>query len=440
MEAGSRFAQRHGRLINIFHYGGVYLQDLLIRGGNSLKGQVKISGSKNAILPIMAACLLSDGEIILNGVPDLEDIKVMSEVLEILGAVIKRQDDVLVINCSSVDACEVPEYISRKMRASNLVMGALLSRFGRARVAYPGGCAIVSRPMDLHLKGFINLGYEVADEYGYMSGLKKNAAGKEIMLDFPSVGATENIIMASALIPGTTIIRNAAREPEIIDLQNFLNRMGAKIRGAGLDCIRVEGVSRLGGVEHTVIPDRIEAGTFMAAAVITRGDVYLENVIHEHIQPTIAKLRETGAEIILNGSGIRIIGNKKIRATDVKTMPYPGFPTDMQPQFMALLSVARGTSVIVETIFENRFMHVPELRRMGAEIKIEGRVAIIKGKSHLEGAVVEATDLRAGAALILAGLYAEGETRLGHLEHVERGYENIHLKLKNLGADLGFHP
>ena len=440
MEAGARFAHCHGQIINIFHYGGVYLQDLLIRGGNSLKGQVRISGSKNAILPIMAGCLLSDGEIILNGVPDLEDIKVMSEVLEILGAVIKRQDDVLVINCSSVDACEVPEYISRKMRASNLVMGALLSRFGRARVAYPGGCAIGSRPMDLHLKGFTNLGYEVADEYGYMSGLKKNAAGKEIMLDFPSVGATENIIMASALIPGTTIIRNAAREPEIIDLQNFLNRMGAKIRGAGLDCIRVEGVTRLGGVEHTVIPDRIEAGTFMAAAAITRGDVYLENVIHEHIQPTIAKLREMGAEIILNGNGIRIIGNKKIRATDVKTMPYPGFPTDMQPQFMALLSVARGTSVIVETIFENRFMHVPELRRMGAEIKIEGRVAIIKGKSHLEGAVVEVTDLRAGAALILAGLYAEGETRLGHLEHVERGYENIHLKLKNLGADLCCHP
>lgn len=412
------------------------MQDLLIRGGNPLKGQVKISGSKNAILPIMAASILSDGEIILSGVPDLEDIKVMAEVLEIIGATIQRQDDVMVINCASINSCEVPEHISRRMRASNLIMGALLARFGSARVAYPGGCAIGSRPMDLHLKGFANLGYEVSDEHGYMNGLNKNAAGKEIMLDFPSVGATENIIMASTLIPGTTIIRNAAREPEIIDLQNFLNRMGAKIRGAGLDCIRVEGVTRLGGVEHTVIPDRIEAGTFMTAAAITRSDIYLENVIHEHIQPTIAKLRETGAEIILNGSGIRIIGHKKIRATDIKTMPYPGFPTDMQPQFMALLSVAQGTSVIVETIFENRFMHVPELRRMGADIKIEGRVAIIKGKKHLEGTVVEVTDLRAGAALILAGLYADGETRLSHMEHVERGYENIHLKLNNLGADL----
>ncbi|HPF43296.1 MAG TPA: UDP-N-acetylglucosamine 1-carboxyvinyltransferase [Syntrophomonadaceae bacterium] len=412
------------------------MQNLLIRGGNSLKGQVRISGSKNAILPIMAASILSHGEIILNGVPDLEDIKVMSEVLEILGATIQRRKDVLIINCANIDSFEVPEHISRKMRASNLVMGALLSRFGRAKVAYPGGCAIGSRPMDLHLKGFNSLGYEITDEYGYMSGINRNAAGKEIMLDFPSVGATENIIMAAALIPGTTIIRNAAREPEIIDLQNFLNRMGAKIRGAGLDCIRVEGVTRLGGVEHTVIPDRIEAGTFMTAAAITRGDIYLDNVIHEHIQPTIAKLRETGAEIMLNSSGIRIIGSKKIRSTDIKTMPYPGFPTDMQPQFMALLSVAKGTSIMVETIFENRFMHVPELRRMGADIKIEGRVAIIKGKNHLEGAAVEATDLRAGAALILAGLYAEGETRLSHLEHIERGYDNIHLKLQSLGADI----
>jgi len=412
------------------------LQNLLIRGGNSLKGQVRISGSKNAILPIMAASILSHGEIILNGVPDLEDIKVMSEVLEILGATIQRRKDVLIINCANIDSFEVPEHISRKMRASNLVMGALLSRFGRAKVAYPGGCAIGSRPMDLHLKGFNSLGYEITDEYGYMSGINRIAAGKEIMLDFPSVGATENIIMAAALIPGTTIIRNAAREPEIIDLQNFLNRMGAKIRGAGLDCIRVEGVTRLGGVEHTVIPDRIEAGTFMTAAAITRGDIYLDNVIHEHIQPTIAKLRETGAEIMLNSSGIRIIGSKKIRSTDIKTMPYPGFPTDMQPQFMALLSVAKGTSIMVETIFENRFMHVPELRRMGADIKIEGRVAIIKGKNHLEGAAVEATDLRAGAALILAGLYAEGETRLSHLEHIERGYDNIHLKLQSLGADI----
>ncbi|NLB52875.1 MAG: UDP-N-acetylglucosamine 1-carboxyvinyltransferase [Syntrophomonadaceae bacterium] len=412
------------------------MEKLLVRGYKPLKGQVRISGSKNAILPIMAASVLSSGEIILNGVPDLEDIKVMSEMLEILGAKIHRQNDVLTINCTDIKSCEVPEHISRKMRASNLVMGALLARFGKARVAYPGGCAIGSRPMDLHLKGFRNLGYEITEEFGYMQGRAINAEGKEIMLDFPSVGATENIIMAATLIPGTTIIRNAAREPEIIDLQNFLNRMGAKIRGAGLDSIRIEGVTRLGGVEHTVIPDRIEAGTFMAAAAITRGDVYIENVVHEHIQPTIAKLRETGAEIILTNCGIRIIGNRKMRSTDIKTMPYPGFPTDMQPQFMALLSTVKGTSILVETIFENRFMHVPELRRMGADIKIEGRVAIIKGKNRLEGAAVEATDLRAGAALILAGLFSEGETKISRLEHIERGYDNIHLKLKTLGADI----
>jgi UDP-N-acetylglucosamine 1-carboxyvinyltransferase len=412
------------------------LEKLLVRGYKPLKGQVRISGSKNAILPIMAASVLSSGEIILNGVPDLEDIKVMSEMLEILGAKIHRHNDVLTINCTDIKSCEVPEHISRKMRASNLVMGALLARFGKASVAYPGGCAIGSRPMDLHLKGFRNLGYEITEEFGYMHGRAINAEGKEIMLDFPSVGATENIIMAATLIPGTTIIRNAAREPEIIDLQNFLNRMGAKIRGAGLDSIRIEGVTRLGGVEHTVIPDRIEAGTFMAAAAITRGDVHIENVVHEHIQPTIAKLRETGVEIILTNCGIRIIGNRKMRSTDIKTMPYPGFPTDMQPQFMALLSTVKGTSILVETIFENRFMHVPELRRMGADIKIEGRVAIIKGKNRLEGAAVEATDLRAGAALILAGLFSEGETRISHLEHIERGYDNIHLKLKTLGADI----
>lgn len=412
------------------------MENLLIRGNIPLKGQVRISGSKNSILPIMAASVLSSDEIVLNGVPDLEDIIVMSEALELLGARINRYDDVLTINCQDIHSCEVPERISRKMRASNLVMGALLARFGQARVAYPGGCAIGSRPMDLHLKGFRGLGYEVIEEYGYMQGKAMNPAGREIMLDFPSVGATENLIMAAVLIPGTTIIRNAAREPEIIDLQNFLNRMGAGIKGAGLDSIRIEGVSRLGGVEHTVIPDRIEAGTFMTAAAITRGDVYIENVVHEHVQPAIAKLRETGTEIILTGSGVRVIGSKKMRSTDIKTMPYPGFPTDMQPQFMALLSTARGTSILVETIFENRFMHVPELRRMGADIKTEGRVAIIKGKNRLEAATVETTDLRAGAALILAGLFADGQTCISRLEHIERGYDKIHLKLKSLGADI----
>ncbi|MDD2585284.1 MAG: UDP-N-acetylglucosamine 1-carboxyvinyltransferase [Syntrophomonadaceae bacterium] len=412
------------------------MERLSIRGSIPLKGHVSISGSKNAILPIMAASLLSSDEVVLSGVPDLEDIKVMSDVLRILGAKVSREADVLIIDSSTVNSHEIPEFVSRKMRASNLVMGAMLGRFQKAKIAYPGGCAIGSRPMDLHLKGFRNLGFEINEEYGFMEGNGNNVTGKEILLDFPSVGATENIMMAASLIPGNTIIRNAAREPEIIDLQNFLNRMGAKIRGAGLDTIRIEGTKRMGGVQHTVIPDRIEAGTFMVAAAITKGDVYIENVVLEHIQPVIAKLREIGVEVMPSNSTIRVVGTGKYRSTDIKTMPYPGFPTDMQPQMMALLSTVKGTSIIVETIFENRFMHVQELRRMGADIKVEGRVSIMKGKNHLEGASVEATDLRAGAALILAGLFAEGETEISRIEHIDRGYDSIHTKLKSLGANI----
>jgi UDP-N-acetylglucosamine 1-carboxyvinyltransferase len=412
------------------------LETLTVRGKKTLKGQINVSGSKNATLPIMAASILSSGEVVLSSVPDLEDINVMSEVLGILGAKVKRENDVLIINSRNINSVEVPEHISRKMRASNLVMGALLARFHHARVAYPGGCAIGSRPMDLHIKGFKSLGYEINDGYGFMEGKGLAVAGKEILLDFPSVGATENIMMAASLTPGTTIIRNSAREPEIVDLQNFLNRMGAKVRGAGLDTIRIEGVSSLGEVEHKVIPDRIEAGTFMIATAITRGDIYIENVVLEHIQPLVAKLREIGVEIISGSSGIRVIGNNNIRPTDVKTMPYPGFPTDMQPQMMAFLASVPGTSVIVETIFENRFMHVQELRRMSADIRVEGRVAIIKGKKHLEGTMVEATDLRAGAALVLAGLFAEGETLINQVEHIYRGYENFDIKLQEVGADI----
>lgn len=408
---------------------------LLVRGGHVLKGQVRIGGSKNATLPIMAASLLSSGQVILNDVPDLEDINVMSDALMIMGARVKREGKVLVIDGGAVNNCELPESVSRRMRASNLVMGALLGRFREARVAYPGGCAIGSRPMDLHIKGFKSLGYEITEEFGYMYGKEIAAQGKEIMLDVPSVGATENIMMAAALTPGTTIIRNAAREPEIVDLQNFLNRMGAKIKGAGLDTVRIEGVKSLGGVEHTVIPDRIEAGTYMVAAAISHGDIWIENVVIEHLQPIIAKLNEIGMEILPWSGGIRLLGNKHYTPTDIKTMPYPGFPTDMQAQMMALLATVQGTSVMVETIFENRFMHVQELRRMGADIKVEGRVAIIKG-GKIAGATVESTDLRAGAALIIAGLGAEGESQIAKLEHIDRGYEKIHDKLKELGADI----
>lgn len=411
-----------------------------IEGGNPLTGRVKVSGSKNATLPIMAASLMAADEVVLCGVPDLEDINVMSDVLRLLGATVCREKDVLIINTRNITGVELPESMSRRMRASNLVMGALLARFKKVAVAYPGGCAIGSRPMDLHLKGFRALGYQVTDECGVMMGKGHRPNGKETLLDFPSVGATENIMMAAALTSGTTILRNAAREPEIIDLQNFLNRMGARVRGAGLDTIRIEGVERLHGVEHTVIPDRIEAGTFMVAAAITQGDVVIDNIVLEHIQSLIAKLREIGAEITSNGSWVRVSCHQPLQGADIKTMPYPGFPTDMQPQMTALLTMAAGTSIIVETIFENRYMHVHELRRMGADIKIEGRVAIIKGKEYLEGAAVEATDLRAGAALVLAGLCARGKTEIGKLEHIDRGYDQFHRKLQGLNACIQRRP
>ncbi len=412
------------------------MDKFIIQGGTPLCGQVRVSGSKNATLPIMAASILSCGEVILNEVPQLEDITVMSEALELLGAAVKREKDTLIIDGRSVSNCALPEHISRRMRASNLLMGALLGRFGQAKVAFPGGCAIGSRPMDLHIKGFRSLGYDISEGYGFLEGQAANIHGQEILLDIPSVGATENIMMAASMVPGTTIIRNAAREPDIVDLQNFINRMGAKIKGAGLDTIRIEGVKRLGGVEHTVIPDRIEAGTYMVAAAISGGDIWITDALFEHLQPIIAKLMEIGIEIIPWSEGLRVVGRGcRYLPTDIKTMPYPGFPTDMQPQMMALLSTVSGTSVIVETIFENRFMHVQELRRMGADIKVEGRVAIIKG-NHLEGATVEASDLRAGAALVLAGLGAWGETQVLGLDHIDRGYENMHQKLQQLGAAI----
>lgn len=412
------------------------MEKLLIEGGVPLKGKVDVSGSKNAVLPIMAASLLSSGEIVLRGVPDLEDVSVMAAALKLLGAKVKRDNDTLYIDATSADKFILPEDISRKMRASNLVMGSLLAKFKQAKVAFPGGCAIGSRPIDLHLKGFNQIGYSTSTERGFMEGKLIRTGGGEVLLDFPSVGATENIMMAAVLVPGTTIIRNAAREPEIVDLQNFLNRMGGNIKGAGLDTIRIEGVKKLGGVEHTVIPDRIEAGTFMVAAAISRGDIWIDNMVLDHLQALNAKLLEIGAEVLPRGKSCRVIGKKNYRHTDIKTLPYPGFPTDMQPQMMALLLTAQGTSLVVETIFENRFMHVGELIRMGADIKTEGKVAIIKGNTKLEGTSVEASDLRAGAALITAGLYAHGQTTIVGLNHIDRGYDNIHRKLEQLGANI----
>ncbi|MGE5379531.1 MAG: UDP-N-acetylglucosamine 1-carboxyvinyltransferase [Methylocystaceae bacterium] len=410
------------------------MEQFLLRGGARLAGRVRVSGAKNAALPLMAASLMSRSQCVIENIPDLEDVRVMGEVLEQLGAKLKRQDSALIIDTSHVNSVEVPENLTRKMRASNLVMGALIARFGEARVAQPGGCAIGSRPMDLHIKGFKNLGCMVNEKHGSLLAQAEKLEGRELLLDFPSVGATENLMMAACMAEGTTIIRNAAREPEILDLQNFLNRMGARIRGAGLDTIRIEGVRYLDGTRHEVIPDRIEAGTMMVAAAITGGDIFIENVIIEHLEPLSAKLSEAGIEVLPYPGAIRVRANSRPDAVDIKTMPYPGFPTDMQPQIMALLSLASGSSLLVETIFENRFMHVSELRRMGADIRIEGRVAIIRGKPALQGAVVAASDLRAGAALILAGLAADGETRVENIYHLDRGYERIEQKLSQLGA------
>lgn len=411
---------------------------LTIRGGRPLQGEVRISGSKNSILPIMAASLMSSGEVTLLEVPDLDDISVMAEALKILGAGVRREQDTLIIDASQVRSFELPEWISRRMRASNLVMGALLARCKQSRIGQPGGCAIGSRPMDLHLKGFRALGYEIKEEHGIMEGKAVVFDHqRETLLDVPSVGATENIMMAAAMTPGLTILRNAAREPEIVDLQNFLNLMGAKIKGAGTDTISIQGVDKLIGAEYKPIPDRIEAGTFVVAAAISRGYVKVENIIPEQMQPLVSKLKEMGVGIKAAGDSITVSGGQRpYRPADVKTMPYPGFPTDMQPQIMTLLATIKGTSIVVETIFENRFMHVPELRRMGADISLEGRVAIIKGNTEWQGAAVESTDLRAGAALILGGIFARGETQIGGLEHIDRGYDKIHVKLAGLGAEV----
>ena len=379
-----------------------------------LKGIVRVSGAKNSALPILAASLLGTEDIILEDVPRLKDVDVICEVLSSLGSKVEFLDKgVIKINSANIDSYQTPYELMSKMRASFLVMGPLLARFGKTKTSLPGGCAIGTRPIDLHLKGFRALGAEVDVDHGNIGAYAQKLIGDRIYLDFPSVGATENIMMAAIMAEGETIIDNAAMEPEIVDLSNFLNELGGDIRGAGTSSIRIKGVDRLGGTTHSIIPDRIEAGTFMVAAAITKGDILVENVITSHIKPVIAKLREAGCEVHENGDKVRVIGTDCLKATDIKTLPYPGFPTDMQAQFMALMTVTKGTSVIIETVFENRFMHVDELKRMGADIKIDGRSAIIQGVDNLMSAPVKAPDLRAGAALVLAGLVADGVTEIG---------------------------
>ncbi|AFM42635.1 UDP-N-acetylglucosamine 1-carboxyvinyltransferase [Desulfosporosinus acidiphilus SJ4] len=408
----------------------------VITGKQRLEGTIHVSGAKNSSLPLLAATLLAEGTSTLLEIPTLADITHMIEVLKHLGCKVQRQNEGLNIDAAALEFCDVDEELMRKMRASNLILGPLLARYGRVKISRPGGCAIGTRPMDQHIKGLQQLGVKTKERHGYIEAWADQLEGAEIYLDVPSVGATENIMMAAVLAKGTTVIRNAAREPEIVDLQNFLNKMGAKVRGAGMDILRIDGVEFLRPAEHIVIPDRIEAGTHMIAAVMTGGDITIENVVPEHLEPVIAKLRQAGAKITLLDDAVRVQQKGRIRSIDLKTMPYPGFPTDMQPQFMAMLSCAEGTSVITETIFENRFQHVDELCRMGAQIKVEGRTAIVRGTETFEGAFVEATDLRAGAALFLAALAADEATVLERVDYIDRGYENLEEKYRHLGAKL----
>ncbi|KGR92494.1 UDP-N-acetylglucosamine 1-carboxyvinyltransferase [Ureibacillus massiliensis 4400831 = CIP 108448 = CCUG 49529] len=416
------------------------MEKIIVTGGQKLKGSVKVEGAKNAVLPILTASLLaSKDRTTIKDVPNLADVQIINEVLKSLNADVQYdvENNEININATKTLNSEAQfEFIS-KMRASILVMGSLLGRNGFARVALPGGCAIGSRPIELHLKGFEAMGAKITFGHGYVeASVKDRLKGAEIYLDFPSVGATENIMAAAALARGTTIIENAAKEPEIVDLASFINSMGGRVVGAGTDTIRIEGVEELHGTTHHIIPDRIEAGTFMVAAAITRGDVLIENALSEHLMPIIAKMREMGIEITDENNGIRVRATNPLKAVDIKTLPHPGFPTDMQAQMMALLLTVEGASIITETVFENRFMHVEEFRRMNAEMKIEGRTVFIEGPVKLQGAEVAGTDLRATAALILAGLASEGITRVTNLHHLDRGYVNFTEKLASLGANI----
>ncbi|MBQ0067306.1 MAG: UDP-N-acetylglucosamine 1-carboxyvinyltransferase [Phascolarctobacterium sp.] len=414
------------------------MEKLLIKGGKPLHGKVKVSGAKNAVLPIIIAALLAKTPSTFDDVPLLEDVRAISEVLKCLG--VKVDDSVshtLVVDSSNITDCEPPYELVSAMRASFLVLGPLLARKGKARISMPGGCAIGARPIDIHLKAFEALGVKIEQGHGYIVATAPNGIkGATVYFDFPSVGATEHVMMLASLAEGKTVLENVAQEPEIVDLANYLNKMGAKVRGAGTPVIKIEGVSELHGAEYTIIPDRIEAGTYMIAAAMTGGDVLIENVLPEHQKPLTAKLREAGAVVEEDVDRIHVVGSGKLKAVDIKTLPYPGFPTDMQAQMMAMLVVAEGNSKVTETVFENRFMHVNELIRMGAKITTEGRSASIEGPAQLTGCFVRCTDLRAGAAMILAGLVAEGQTEIGDLHHIDRGYENIVEKLTGLGADI----
>lgn len=414
------------------------MDKLLVHGGKQLIGKVIVGGAKNAVLPIIIAALLAKTPSHFDEVPKLDDVETICNVLRMLG--VKVDDSVthnLVVDSSAITSYEPPYDLVSTMRASFLVLGPLIARMGKAKISMPGGCAIGARPIDIHLKAFEALGVKVEQGHGFIEASAPNGIkGANIYFDFPSVGATEHVMMLAVLADGSTVLENVAQEPEIVDLANYLNKMGAKVRGAGTATIKIDGVAELHGTDYTIIPDRIEAGTYMIAAAMTGGDVLIENVLPEHQKPLTAKLREAGTIVEEDVDRIHVVSDGHLKAVDVKTMPFPGFPTDMQAQMMAMLVVAEGHSRVTETVFENRFMHVNELMRMGAKITTEGRSASIDGPANLTGCNVRCTDLRAGAAMILAGLVAEGETIIGDLHHIDRGYENIVGKLQGLGADI----
>ena len=409
----------------------------IMRGGNPLAGDVTIGGAKNAALGILAASIMTDDDVRIDNLPDVRDINVMLEAIREIGAKVEKQDDhSVIINARTVHDVTVDDEYIRKIRASYYLIGALLGKYKSADVPLPGGCDIGSRPIDQHIKGFRALGADVEVEAGRVKAHAIDLVANHIYLDIVSVGATINIMLAASLAEGKTVLENPAKEPHIVDVANFLNSMGADIKGAGTDIIRINGVKRLHGTDYSIIPDQIEAGTFMCAAAATRGDVMVRNIIPKHMEAISAKLLEMGCEVAEFDDAIRVIGKDRQRATNIKTLPYPGFPTDMQPQITTALSLAGGTSMVIESIFENRFKYVDELARMGAQIKVEGNVAVVTGVDKLTGARISAPDLRAGAALVVAGLAAEGTTIIDDIEYIQRGYEHFELKLAGLGADI----
>ena len=412
------------------------MSKFIIQGGKKLEGKVKISGSKNAALPIIAATILNKGKTTLYNVPKIQDVSTMFEILKEIGGKVTKKNNKVIIDTSNIHKFEIPETLMRQMRSSVILAGALLGRYKEARFSYPGGCDIGSRPIDLHLKAFEKLGIELEEEYGEISCHAERIVGNEINLDFPSVGATENIILTSVMCEGKTIITNAAKEPEIEDLSKMLNKMGAKIKGAGTDKIEIIGVKKLAETSYNIMPDRIEAGTYLVIGAVSGGNITITNINLEHIKPVVDKLEEANCKLEKGKNFIKIIAPRRLKGVDIKTMPYPGFPTDMQAIFGAMLSTAKGTSIITENIFENRYKYLQELSRMGVKAKIEGRTAIIKGTKKIQGANVIATDLRGGAAMIVEALYAKGITQIDNIHYILRGYENIEDKLKKIGANI----